>query len=92
MANGRQTGTPPTSLTIDWNPAKFTSTKCWMRIPVSCSRVFHRHGAPPAEKVELSRSTSPGCTVWPVWPCPSLLQARTGTIESRGKLMMSARV
>ena len=92
MANGRQTGTPPTSLTIDWKPAKFTSTKCWMRMPVSCSRVFHRHGAPPAEKVELSRSTSPGCAVWPEWPCPSLLQARTGTIESRGKLMMSARV
>ncbi len=60
IANGRQTGTPPTSLTIDWKPAKFTSTKCWMRMPVSCSSVFHRHGAPPAENVAFSRSSVPG--------------------------------
>ena len=92
IAKGRQTGTPPTSLTIDWNPAKFTSMKCWMRMPVSCSSVFHRQGAPPAAKVEFSRSTTPGCALCPEWPCPSLAQASIGTMESRGKLMMSARV
>ena len=91
IANGRHTGTPPTSLTIDWNPEKLTSTKCWIRIPVSCSRVFHRHGAPPAENVAFSRSTWPGAACWPACPWPSFEQASIGTIESRGKLMTSAR-
>ncbi len=57
IANGRHTGTPCTSFTMDSKPVKFTSTKCWMRMPVVCSRVFHRQGAPPAENVAFSRSS-----------------------------------
>ena len=69
MANGRQTLIPCTSLTMALKLLKPTSTKWSMWMLVVCSSVFHRQGAPPSENVALSGSSTPGCAVWPGWPC-----------------------
>src|SRR5579863_4705562 len=90
IANGRQILTPPRSLMTDSNPVKFSSMKWSSRMCVVCSIVFHRHPGPPSANVALICSTDPGAAAWPGDP-GTCGQCSTGTTESRGMLITTAR-
>ena len=82
MGSGMQTWTPPMASTMPRNPAKSTTTKWSIRMPVSVSTCCTVQAGPPTENASFHiTSLAPGMV-----SRSSSLQSGRSTRESRGML------